>query len=382
MPWKDVTRMEQKQEMIEKWKSGLYSKMELSRMLGVSRPTLDKWICRYESQGIAGLEDRSTRPKKSPQRIDDEVAARLLDLKRTETNWGPAKILDWLNKNEPQQSWPAVSTVGDLLARHGLVEKRRKRRRVAGGSAGVVSESLSSGEMMTVDYKGEFRLGNGKYCYPLTICDPVSRYTYAIDGHDGTKFRKAKKSFERVFSEYGFPRWIKSDNGGPFSSPAIGGISRLSIWWIKLEIEPIRIPKGSPWQNGRHERMHKTLKQETTRPPQKNMKGQQRCFDRFKKSYNEDRPHEALDGDVPSEHLKRSGRPYPSRIPAVEYPYHFEVRKVHPNGQIKLHNQVVFLSEVLVGEYVGLEEVDDDVWSIYFSNFELGRWSLREGVVV
>lgn len=381
MPWKEVSTMDQKLEMIRKWNSGMYTKVELAEWSGVSRQTVDKWIIRYQREGVSGLEERSRRPKTSPQSIDEAVAERLLELKRSNMEMGPPKMLAWLKKREPEHDWPVASTIGSLLDRHGLVEKRRKRRRTNRGSMPVVPELLRSGQMMTADYKGEFRLGNGKYCYPLTICDPVSRYVYAVDAHDGTIFKQAKRSFERVFREYGLPTWLKTDNGGPFSSPGLAGISRLSIWWIKLGITPVRIRKSSPWQNGRHERMHKTLKKHTARPPQKNKKAQQERFDRFIRNFNEDRPHEGLDGDFPIEHLERSNRPYPSRIPALLYPDHFEVRKVHPNGQIKLHGQLVFLSEVLVGEYVGLEEIDDDIWSIYFSDFELGRWNVREGVV-
>lgn len=380
MPWKDVTRMDSKVEMIERWESGLYGKIELARMYGVSRPTVDKWIGRYEAKGIEGLKDRSRRPKSSPKAISDEVAARVIRLKQEHSHWGPRKLLDWLERNEPGQSWPAASTIGELLDRHGLVTKRRKRRNYS-DRPNEIAEAVESGEMMTADYKGEFRLGNGLYCYPLTIGDPVSRFSYAIDAHASTNFSDAQKVFKRIFREYGLPRWIKSDNGGPFSSPAIGGISRLSVWWIKLGIEPVRIDKGAPWQNGRHERMHRTLKAETTRPPEKNLKAQQSSFDRFRLSYNEERPHEALGGEVPCDRLILSGRSFPRRTPTPEYPAHFEVRKVHSSGCIKLRGQLMFISEVLEGEYLGLEEIDDDIWSVQLSTTELARWDLRREVL-
>lgn len=382
MPWRDVTRMEQKLEMIEKWRSGMYRKGELAEISGVSRPTLNKWIARYELEGEKGLEDRSRRPKTSPNATSEEVVERLVRLKRANPERGPNKLRAWLINDEPEQKWPSASTIGTYLDRHGLVQKRRKRNRRSEGSGELV-EPFSSGEMMTADYKGEFRVGNGQYCYPLTIFDPVSRYAYAVDGHDSTSFANARKSFERVFREYGLPRWIKTDNGVPFSmAGSIRGISRLSVWWIKLGIEPVRIRKGCPWQNGRHERMHRTLKAHTTRPPQADLLAQQRSFEEFLEDYNHDRPHEALEGQVPSSLLLHSERAYPRRVPSVEYPGHFEVRKVHSSGMIKLKGQETFLSEVLAGEFVGLEEIDESVWSVRFSTIELGRWDLRRGVFV
>lgn len=382
MPWKDVTRMEQKLEMVERWKSGLYTKVELAELSGVSRPTLDKWIERYETEGRKGLKDRSRRPHRSPHAIDEGVAERILALKGAHGSWGPRKLLDHLNNTEPEQSWPAASTVGELLDRHGLVRKRRKRR--PGAERGrFVEEPPKSGEMMTADYKGEFLMGNGRYCYPLTIFDPVSRYSYAIDGHSAIDHLKARRSFRQVFERYGLPKWIKTDNGVPFSMPmALGGLSRLSVWWIKLGIEPVRIAKGSPWQNGRHERMHRTLKAETTRPSEWNLRGQQQSFDRFRTSYNEERPHEALGGLAPTTALCASPRPYPSRMPSVEYPGHFEVRKVSSSGHVKFRNHEWFVSVTLSGERVGLEEIDDEVWVIRFSTVELGRLDLRSKLLV
>jgi len=221
-------------------------------------------------------------------------------------------------------------------------------------------------------------MGNGRYVFPVTINDPVSRYIYAIDGATSTSEREARLCFERVFREHGVPLSIGSDNGGPFScSRALAGLSRLSAWWIKLGITPVRIHRGCPWENGVHERMHKTLKAETARPPEANMRRQQKRFDEFRSEFNHVRPHDSLDGRRPAERLKRCPKPYPGANPIVEYPGHFETRSVHSGGVIKWEGSLVFLSETLSGERVGLVEIDDGIWSVFFNPIELGRFDQR-----
>lgn len=287
MPWKESTAMTQRLGLVRKWHSGLYSVTELAEEFGVSRPTVYEWTARFKAEGEAGLIDRSSVPKTCPHRTASEIIERLVEAKQLRPHWGPDKLIDLLREENPELEWPAVSTAGRILETHGLVKKRKKRRSSPVYQRAGQLKASESGEMMTADHKGQFRLGSGQYVYPVTINDPVSRFIYAVDAVDSTSYERAKPSFERVFREHGIPYFIGSDNGGPFCcSRALGGLSRLSVWWIKAGITPVRIHKGCPWQNGVHERMHKTLKDETSRPPGATMKAQQAKFDVFRDEFN------------------------------------------------------------------------------------------------
>jgi len=374
MPWKEATKMSERADLILKWKTGLYGITELSKEFGVSRPTVYEWTGRYTDEGEAGLLDRPPVAKSCPHRTPVAIAEQIVEAKRKHLGWGPAKLIDLLEIEQPNTQWPSASTAGAFLDREGLVGRRRKRRT---GEIPVARrlEASESGEMMTADHKGQFRMGNGKYCFPVTINDPVSRYIYAIDGKTSTNGREARQTFEQVFQEYGLPWFIGTDNGSPFCcSRALAGLSKLSVWWIKLGITPVRIHPGCPWENGVHERMHKTLKAATTRPPGANLGEQQGRFDTFRVEFNIVRPHEALGGRRPADLLQKCRRPYPQQIPEVCYPGYYETRSVRPNGVIKWQGRLLFVSESLVGERVGLVEIDDGVWSLYFSAIELGRY--------
>lgn len=377
MPWKEATKMSERVDLIEKWNSGKYSITELAEEYGVSRPTVYEWTGRYEEFGEAGLESRRSVPKSCPHRTDEKIGRKIIQAKQEHPHWGPAKLIALLKIEQPKVAWPSASTAGAILDKEGLVQRRRKKR------SGVVRqgrrlEASESGEMMTVDHKGQFRLGDGRYCFPVTINDPVSRYSYAIAGTGSTSYGPVKKAFERVFEMHGVPDLIGSDNGTPFScSRALGGLSALSVWWIKLGITPMRIHPGCPWENGTHERMHRTLKAETARPPAKNQREQQKRFDAFRKEFNTVRPHAGLGGRRPGELLRPCRRSYPRRLPEVEYPAHYETRSVRLKGLIKWHGKLLFLSKSLVGEQVGLVEIDDGIWSIYFGTIELGRYDER-----
>lgn len=374
MPWKETTKMVQRGELIEKWRSRTYGVSELAEWFGVSRPTVYQWIARYEESGPEGLVDRPSIPKSCPHRTTDEIAEAIIAAKRAGSDWGPQKLIDYLRREKPNVAWPAPSTAGRILESEGLVKKRRKRRGLSLHHVCRLSAS-ESGEMMTTDHKGEFRLGNRQYCYPLTIADPVSRFVYRLDALDSRSIERARPGFEKVFREYGIPWFVGSDNGGPFCcSRALGGLTRLAVWWIRMGITPVRIHPGCPWENGIHERMHKTLKAETTRPPAETMAGQQKRFDEFRDVFNHVRPHEALDGRSPATELRACARPYPERLLPIEYPGHFEVRRVRPAGQIKWQGGLLFISQALAGEWIGLQEIDDGVWSIYFAAVELGRY--------
>jgi transposase InsO family protein len=260
-----------------------------------------------------------------------------------------------------------------------LVKKRRARRRSTTIlHARKALGASESGEMMTIDHKGQFRLGDRSYCYPLTINDPVSRFVYAISAAESTATEPAKRAMEAVFREHGVPRFIGSDNGGPFCcTRALGGLSRLSAWWIRLGVTPVRIHAGCPWENGIHERMHKTLKAHTTRPPAGSMRQQQARFDAFRREFNNVRPHQALNGATPAQRLKPCDRAYPNRLPAIEYPGHLETRRVRQSGEIKFQGKFLFVTATLTGEVVGLEEIDDDIWALRYAHVELGLYDGR-----
>jgi transposase InsO family protein len=379
MPWKEATKMSQRSELIAKWERQLFSVAELAEEFGISRPTAYLWIDRYRRDGASGLEDRPTIPNSCPHRTPEAIRQQIIEAKRRHPNWGPAKLVDLLRLEQPDTAWPAASTAGDILKGEGLVASRRPRRR------GVVLtrqglQATESGEMMTADHKGQFRMMNGQYCFPVTINDPVSRFIYAIDGKSSTSYREARSSFERVFRTHGIPAYIGTDNGVPFSCPnAIAGLSSMSVWWIRLGITPVRIHPGCPWENGVHERMHRTLKAETTRPPGANQREQQKMFNRFRTEFNTVRPHEGLNGKRPVDILKQCATPYPRRLPQIEYPAHYETRVVRRNGVIKWQNRLLFVSESLLGERVGLVEIDSGIWSLYFNKLELGRHDERAG---
>jgi transposase InsO family protein len=382
MPWKEVTKMSERRELIRKWTSGLYKVAELAEEFGVSRPTIYQWIHRFEEEGEAGLIDRPSIPGSCPHRTSEAIAARIVDAKHDHPLWGPSKLIKVLRRADSTVAWPAPSTAGEILERAGLVKPRLKQRRASVLHAQTLRAN-DSGEMMTADHKGQIRLGDKSYTFPVTINDPVSRFIYAIEGKTSTSYQNARPVFERVFREHGVPLFIGSDNGGPFScSQALAGLSRLAVWWIELGITPVRIHPGCPWENGVHERMHKTLKDETCRPPSENAREQQKRFDTFRVEFNTVRPHDGIDGFAPIERLKRCPRSYSPRSSEVVYPGHYETRVVRPTGEIRWKNSLLFLSQTLTKKRVGLTEIADGVWSVYFNHIELGRYDQRTKRIV
>lgn len=378
MPWSETVAMS-RVKFIADLGSELYGMSELCGKHGISRKTGYKWKERFTQEGSEGLKDRSRAPKHSPRQTSSEIAERLLELRRQHPSWGPRKLLAWLEKHEPGPDWPQASTVGGLLKRAGLIGSCRRRAARAHSVAVARTEASGPNEVWTSDFKGEFRTGDGRLCYPLTVVDGFSRFVLVIQGLPSVAAPGAWPMFERAFREYGLPRVIRTDNGNPFaSSSALAGLSRLSVRWIKLGITLERIQPGHPEQNGRHERMHRTLKAETTRPPAASATDQQALFDRFRHEYNEQRPHEALGQRPPSELYQSSSRPYPGRIPQPEYPGHYEVRSVSRGGEIKWRGRFLFLSQALSGERVGLEEYEDGLWAVYFGALPLGRFDERE----
>ncbi len=374
MPWKETTKMEEREEMIRLWESRLYGKSELARRFGVSRPTIDKWIDRFDEDEEHGLEDRPPIPGSYPHRTDPKIAKQLIEEKRKHLDWGPGILIPYLHEQHPKIAWPAPSTAGGILKSAGLVKSRRRKKIVSTWSLSQL-EITEPEETMTVDHKGQFRLGNGEYCFPLPLANPSSRFIYGIDSLGSTSEEQARPGFERVFEEHGLPKWILSDNGNPFCySRALCGLTQLSAWWIKLGIQPVRIRKGAPWQNGIHERMHKTLKESTTRPPEDNLGDQQKRFDEFRHEFNHLRPHSAHKKKPPITAYQEFSRRFTGTPKDPTYPGHFERRRVRSGGAIKWHGDEIFLTTALKGEMVGLEEIDDGLWALHYSTVEIGRF--------
>lgn len=379
MPWEETTPMEERFRFVEDFESALYSVTELCERYGISRKTGYKWLNRYGVEGEAGLRDRSRAPRRSPSQTAACVVEPLLALRRKHPTWGPRKLLAFLAKGNPQEAWPSASTAGAILKRHGLVQERRRSRSRSPVERGRLTQATAPNQVWACDFKGQFRTADGQLCYPLTVTDSYSRYLLGVEGLVSVGEPYSWPVFERLFRFYGLPQVIRSDNGSPFASRGLAGLTRLSVRWLKLGIKPERIKPGHPEQNGSHERMHRDLKRETVRPPAANKAAQQARFDEFRQIRNQDRPHEALGQKTPAELYSTSPRPYPSKL--IEppcYPGHFEVRYVRPAGEIKFRGRYLFLGEALRGEHVGLEEFDDGRWSLYFADFLLGRFDERE----
>jgi transposase InsO family protein len=378
MPWRETSPVEERERFIKDLRHGLFTMPELCQRYGISRKTGYKWAGRYEERGWDGLVDRSRAPKTCPHRIDALVGRMICDVRRKHPSWGPFKILQYLEPRYPEIEWPAISTMGDLLIRRGLVKKRRRRRKHPHpGTVPGVTEYPN--DIWTADFKGQFKLGAGVYCFPLTIADQHTRYLLSCWGLLDTKTVGARRVFERMFYEYGIPKAIRTDNGVPFATSAVHGLSSLNVWWLRLGIEHQRIRPASPQENGRHERMHRTLKAETTRPPKATLSAQQRAFDRFREIYNEERPHQALNGQTPASQYRPSNREYNgSRLPPFEYPGHYIIKRITNAGTLKLQGKLLYLSTALRQQLVGLEEVDDGVWSIWFCRHEVARVSERD----
>lgn len=372
MPWSQTSPMDQRTQFIADYLRQVLSVTELCELYGVSRKTGYKLIDRYLRQGPAGLEERSRRPHVSPNRTAEQIVAAILEMRHRHPSWGGKKLLTLLHKAHPSWDLPGRSTVCDILSRHGMVPKKRNRRRI-GHPGKPLSSILAPNDLWSADYKGQFKTGNGRYCFPLTVADSFSRYLLGCQALTSTAVEEAKPVFTRLFKEYGLPKRIRTDNGVPFATNTLARLSRLSAWWVRLGVLPELIEPGKPQQNGRHERMHKTLKDETTRPAAASLAAQQRKFNVFREEFNDERPHEALDQQTPASLYRPSEREMPSRLPPLVYPDRFEVRYVSANGGIRWKRGWINVSTVCIGEYVGLEEIDDGIWDVYFGPLKLGR---------
>ena len=371
MSWKGVTVMDQRVRFIAEYLKGYYPFNELCFQFSISRKTGYKWVERYEREGPKGLADRSRKPHTCPHITSDTVIEALVKAREKHPTWGPKKLLEILALFYPDL--PAISTAADILKRKGLITgtKRRLHRYHPGCPRTIAREP---NDIWTADYKGHFKMRNGLYCYPLTVCDMHSRYLLGCDAHDAISLDHTKRHFTRLFHEYGLPQRIRTDNGVPFASNALARLSTLSVWWIKLGIYPEQIEPGKPQQNGKHERMHRTLKKEATIPPEKNRTAQQMRFDAFREEYNTERPHEAIGMKVPVSVYASSLRTMPKKLNHFDYPYYFEVRRVSRNSGIRWRNRWVQVSSTLAEEYIGFEEIEDGIHNVYFCELLIGRF--------
>lgn len=354
MPWKETSVLEQRMKFVLVFEEKETPMAELCRQFGISRPTGYKWVGRYIAEGIEGLRECSRAPHRHPNAVSEAGVERIIALRREHPTWGPKKLRAWLMAHEAGASWPAASTVGAILKDAGLSHaRRRSRKAVAYTQPFAACEGPNA--VWCADFKGWFRTRDGKRCEPLTISDGYSRFLLRCQGLYRTTLAVVTPLFEATFREYGLPWAIRTDNGPPFGAPSVVGLSSLAVWWVKLGIKPERIAPGKPQENGRHERLHLTLKREATIPPLENLRRQQRRFEAFRQEYNYERPHEALGQTPPAQHYTPSPRPYPDRLPVVEYDSDMHVRKVYHQGCIYWRGRLIFISETLANEYVALK---------------------------
>lgn len=371
VPWKQTSPEAEQERFIQRWQAGGVTFVDLCRQFGISRKTGYKRVQRFLRWGWDGLGDLSRAPHHAPHRTERRVAEELVAGKQAHPTWGPKKLVAWLRDREPQIPWPAPSTAGAILQQAGLV-RHRKRRRQAAPWSGPFAAAQAPNDVWSIDLKGWFRTGDRVRIDPLTVIDAASRYLLVCQGLLHPRGPEVRRVLERAFREYGLPWAIRTDNGPPFASIGLGSLSPLAVWWVKLGILPERIAPGHPEQNGRLERLHRTLKTETASPPAPTPRAQQRAFVAFRHTYNEERPHEALGQQPPARRYHSSLRPYPSRVCAPEYDPGVTVRHVRTNGEIKWKGQTLYLGEALRGEPVGLLPQDDRFWSVQFGPLQIG----------
>ena len=376
MPWKVSSEMDERLRFIARLLEG-EAMTDLCVEFGISRKTGYKIYDRYKESGSEALSDRSRRPYRYANQLPPQLEAQIVGLKRDKPHWGARKIRELLIRRLASEiKVPARSTIHAVLDRNGLVKRMGRRRNKAHGT--ILSAGANPNDLWCADFKGEFTLGNKRYCYPLTVTDHASRYLLMCEALDSVREDTAFEAFEQLFRERGLPSAIRSDNGVPFASPnALFNLSKLAVWWLRLGISIERIKPGNPQQNGRHERMHRTLKQETTRPPGMNSLQQQARFDDFCREFNEERPHEAIAMKCPAEIYQPSPRIYQG-IGELEYPLHDRDITVTACGRICMHRKKINLSTVLAGQKLGIKEVDEGIWLVSFMHYDLGYIDLEQ----
>jgi putative transposase len=371
MPWREMCPMTERAQFMVECIRGELSMSALCRKYEISRKSGYKWWARFEAGGQAALGDRRRARVTQANATPEAVEQLLVALRKQHPTWGPRKLCAWMALHRPRVPRPAPSTVGAILARAGLVRRRRRRYAPAPYRAPFAA-CTAPNAVWCADFKGGFLLGNGRCCHPLTLSDGYSRYLLRCEGLSRTDEGVVRPIFEAAFAEFGRPHAIRTDNGPPFATVAAGGLSRLAIWWLKLGIRPERIAPGQPQQNGRHERLHRTLKAEATKPPARTLAEQQQVFDRFRRVYNDERPHEALANRPPADCYAPSRRAYPIVLREPTYPTTFQLRRVRADGMVNWKRHPIYVAETLAGETVGFEEFDNDTWRVYFADVPLG----------
>jgi putative transposase len=380
MPIRESTAVDIREEMALMARDERFTVSEIALQYGVTRPTVRLWRERYREGGRAALVDRSHAVHDCPHRTS-EVVEQLILAERARFGWGSKKILRRLRDADPHLELPGRSAVDALLTRHGLVKRGRRRAPVSCTPFRTRYTATEPSELMTIDHKGQFRMLNGKYCYPLTIADSVSRCLLSCTALSSTRLSEAWPVIERVFREHGLPVAMQSDNGPPFGSPN-GTFSTMSVRLMMMGVLPVFSRPGHPQDNGRHERMHLDLKADTTRPPAATLTAQQKKFDDFIQRYNIERPHEGIDMQRPANLFKSSARPFPRRRPRPEYPAHFELRTVSANGAIKWQNHSIFIAHPFQGQSVGIEPTDEGICTVHFYGFTIGKIDEREHLFI
>ena len=378
MPWKEVSKVEERLRFVARLLDG-EGMSAVCREFGISRKTGYKIWNRYQQDGMEALCDRSRRPVRYANQLPEQVERLIVSTRKDKPHWGARKIREILvRKLAGDVRIPAQSTVHAVLDRHGLVKRARKRRRANKAEGTRLSAGLDPNDLWSADFKGEFKLGNRHYCYPLTVSDYASRFLLSCEAFDTTREKPVIEAFLELFRERGLPSAIRTDNGLPFASPnGLYNLSKLSVWWLRLGIGIERIKPGHPQQNGRHERMHLTLKKEATRPPGMNSLQQQAKFDAFVREFNEERPHEALAMKTPADVYRPSTRPYQG-LPDLDYPFHDRDAMVTACGRICMYRKKINVSTVLAGQKLGIKEVDEGIWLISFMSYDLGYIDLEQ----
>ncbi len=377
MPWRETEKMEERMAFISDWRRLVRSDpqgcsmAELCRNYGVSRKSGYALVGRYLDRGVSALSDASHAAHTHPNAVTGLRERAVVAVRQEHPTWGPKKIKAWLERRRPGQVWPAESTIGEILDRHGLVKRRRLRRHVPACQHRLTT-ALAPNDVWGVDFKGWFRTGDGMRCDPFSLSDLMSRYVLRLQAVERTDTNHVWPIFDAAFREFGLPKVMRSDNGPPFASGGVGGLSRLSVRLIKAGVLPERIDPGKPQQNGRQERLHLTVQTDTAEPPAATVRAQQHRFDRFRQTFNEERPHEALGQTSPAEHYAPSSRRYCGRLKEPEYPADQEVRRVRSTGEIKWQGKLVFLGEALIGEPVGIDETDDALFLVTYGPIQLG----------
>jgi putative transposase len=379
MAWRENSVCDERRKFINDWLKREFTLSELCLRFGISRKTGYKLLNRFRLEGEQSFIDRSRARLTQAHATSSEMKELLLRIKHRYPLWGPRKVRDFLILNG-QTSLPATSTIGDIFKQHGLVKPRKTRLKTPPHTK-PLKHCNAPNVVWSADFKGQFKLGNGQMCYPLTITDNYSRYLLSCLAMPGPRLFESKKEFQRIFEEYGLPDAIRTDNGQPFAGLCIGGLTQLSIWWLKLGITPERIALGKPQQNGRHERMHKTLKEATVLPPKATLEDQQVAFESFRTEFNQERPHQSLDGRRPKDVHTQATKRMPTKLSEVTYPDKFHIRKVRSNGEIKWCGKHYYLTELLCGEPIGFEEIDDGRAIVHFASLKLGLIDARKNKI-